>query len=251
MHRAAAQQRRVLVGRTVAVTSPQGRFADEAALLDGGTVVAVDAHGKHLFQSWDHELVVHVHLGLFGRYRVQRTVAPTPPRGQVRVRWQTDGATLDLSGPTICALTDAAGVAAVRARLGPDPLRADADPDRFVDRVLTSGAPIGRLLMDQRVIAGVGNVYRAEVLHLAGIDPMRAGRTLDRASVEGLWDLLVELMRVGVRRGRIVTAGHVDPTQPANARGVYHRRTCGRCGRAVDRTVLDGRDLYACPNCQR
>ena len=260
-------------GRPVRVSSPQGRFAADAALLDGQTVASADSAGKHLFVEFPGERFVHVHLGLIGKFDVH-TGAPVvpPPVGQVRLRLVTvngdahaDDATAsyaDLRGATQCDLIGLGKRDAIMARLGPDPLRADADPGKAWRRVSRSHRPIGDLLMDQEVIAGVGNVYRAEVLFRHRLHPLRPGETLRRSQFRAVWDDLVELMTEGVATGRIDT---VRPEHLPEAMGraprrddhggeVYvYRRTgqpCHVCGKKVRTEVLVGRNLFWCPGCQ-
>lgn len=256
IHRAARQQNRHFAGRVVEVTSPQGRFGQEAALLDGRVLHNVEAHGKHLFQHWDDDVVVHIHFGLFGRARLQRGPDPAEPRDTIRMRMRTPAAALDLSGLTICRLVDPEQVARVRARLGPDPLRADARPEDFVARVTRSTARIGTLVMDQSVIAGVGNVYRAEGLYLAGIHPELPGRDLDGDRVWELWGIFGRLLADGVKAGAIRTVAPehrgLPDTGPARSRHryVYRRSHCRVCTAPVQRWDLQGRTCYACPRCQ-
>lgn len=259
IHRLARDLRRDLAGRPVRATSPQGRFVEGAAALDGSTVASTDAVGKHLFLRIrdEPESLLHVHLGLFGKLRRQ-TRADGLPRDTIRLRLEGAGGTWDLSGPTACELIDEDGFDRLRDRLGPDPLRADADPKRFVARAGTSTRAIGALLLDQAVIAGVGNVYRSELCFRHGIDPRVAGRNLDADALLDLWDDAVALLTIGVRLGRIVT---VDPddacVQPARSTAaklttdqrlyVYRRQSCLRCGAPVEWFDLANRRAYACP----
>jgi endonuclease-8 len=142
------------------------------------------------------------------------------------------------------------------ARLGPDPLRADADPARFVGRVRRSSAPIGTLLLDQSVIAGVGNVYRAEVLWELGVHPGRPGRSLDEGTLLAMWHWLVRQLKAGVRRNRIVTVDPAELGKPIHRvrRGegvaVYHQAQCRRCGGPFTSLEVAGRRIEACPTCQ-
>ena len=87
IHRAARRQRRELGGQTLRASSPQGRFAEGAAALDGRRLEGVDAVGKHLFYRFDDGEVLHVHLGLFGRFRHHPAPAPEP-RGLIRCAWR-------------------------------------------------------------------------------------------------------------------------------------------------------------------
>jgi DNA-formamidopyrimidine glycosylase len=263
----------VFAGRAVRVSSPQGRFAADAALLDGQTVAGADSAGKHLFVEFPGERFVHVHLGLIGRFDVHTGAAVVPPPvGQVRLRLvsadgdaDADDATAsyaDLRGATQCDLIGLEKRDAIMARLGPDPLRADADPERAWRRISASHRPIGDLLMDQEVIAGVGNVYRAEVLFRHRLHPLRPGQSLRRGQFRAVWDDLVGLMTEGVATGRIDTVRpeHLPeamgraPRQDDHGGEVYvYRRTgqpCHVCGKKVRTEVLVGRNLFWCPGCQ-
>jgi endonuclease VIII len=139
IHRLARDLRRDLAGRPVRTTSPQGRFAEGAAALDGSTVASTEAVGKHLFVRFrdQPDTLLHVHLGLFGKLRREDGGA-VPPRDTIRLRLEGAACAWDLSGPTACELIDEDGFDRLRDRLGPDPLRPDADPKRFVARAGTS-----------------------------------------------------------------------------------------------------------------
>jgi len=241
----------------VRVLSPQGRFSEDAALVDGRVLVKSEAWGKHLWHHYESGLVVHVHLGLYGAF-TESAVPMEPPVGQVRMRMVGAEFGTDLRGPTACEVLHPPQVAAIEARLGPDPLRTDADPDKAWKRISASKTPIGALLMDQAVIAGIGNVYRAEVLFRHGINPDRPGRALSRAEWDALWADLVALMKVGVRRGKMhVVRPEDDHGDPAYAKDrprtyVYRRARspCRICGTPVTHSVMKGRNLFWCPSCQ-
>lgn len=243
LHRLARDQRRDLRGHKVAASSPQGRFAESAQLIDGHIVERVDAYGKHLFTRFDSGDVLHVHLGLIGKFRRQPS-PPAPPVGIVRLRLECPTATWDLRGPTVCRIVDPAEVDRVISTLGPDPLRRGADREQFVAAVQRSPKPIGALLLDQSVIAGVGNVFRAEVLFVHGVHPSTPGVALDRVTVEALWDTLARWLRDGVRRNRIVTNTLADPLH------VYHHDVCGVCGSPLVAIEVGGRRIDFCPMCQ-
>ena len=153
----------MLVGQTISVASPQGRFYEGAMKLDGQKCVAIEAYGKHLIYIFDHGLALHIHLGLFGRFRTAKWPAPEP-RGEVRVRMESQSHYVDINGPNTCEVLDVAALAALTARIGPDVLRKDAEPDLAFERITKSKSTIGQLLMDQSVIAGIGIIYRTEIL---------------------------------------------------------------------------------------
>ncbi|MEV7283990.1 DNA-formamidopyrimidine glycosylase family protein [Streptomyces sp. NPDC093252] len=261
IHRLAQDYRAAFAGRPVRVSSPQGKFSDAAALLDRTPLEAADAHGKHLFLGFRDADWVHIHLGLFGKVNFGAAPAP-PPTDTVRLRLAHDTAYVDLRGPTTCALITDAEKRAVHDRLGPDPLRADADPGAAHRRIFRSRTTIAALLMDQKVIAGVGNVYRAEVLFRHGIDPYRAGRDLTVAEWDAIWADLVALMREGVRLNRIDTV-RAEHTPEAMGRPprvddhggevyVYRRahQPCHLCGGEIRTADLAARNLFWCPTCQ-
>nr|WP_187701450.1 Fpg/Nei family DNA glycosylase [Dietzia sp. E1] len=253
-------------GGPVRVSSPQGRFADHV-VVDGRHFDRATAVGKHLFHHYEGGLAVHVHLGLYGffdTHLVPEGQDPPAPVGQVRMRVGAiaDGAPahwVDLRGPTRCEVIAEAEVGAVRDRLGPDPLDPDAEPERAWARIARSARPIGALLMDQKVLAGVGNVYRAEVLFRHGIDPFRPGKDLDRAQFDAVWDDLVALMEIGVRTGAIHTIrpehdhGDVPRRGADRPRNYVYQRDgweCRVCGDQVRQQAMEARTLYWCPTCQ-
>ena len=266
LHRLAGELRETFAGRAVRVSSPQGRFAESAAQLDGSVVTGAEAWGKHLFLGFGEDRHVHVHLGLYGVFLVHPRVDEVPaPVGQVRLRLEAATGTpayADLRGATACELLTGAQRDAVVARLGPDPLRPDADPDAAWERIRASRAPLGSMLMDQSVLAGVGNVYRAEVLFRHRLDPQRPGRTLRVGQWRAVWEDLVGLMAEGVRTGRIDTvrpehtpeAMGREPRRDDHGGEVYvYRRTgqpCLVCGASVRTAELQQRNLFWCPRCQ-
>ena len=212
LHRLARAQRARFAGQLIEVTSPQGRFAG-AELVDGRVLDDVTAHGKHVFAAFG-DRIVHVHLGLFGKYAIGEG-DPPEPRGAVRMRWVADTGWADLRGPTACDVLEPVGGRRHRrpARSGPASCgsRRRAGVRR---RIVRSRAPIAGLLMDQAVLSGVGNVYRAEILYRHRLDPYLAGRHLDASRWQALWKDLVVLMRAGLRSGRIVTTEPGDRTRP-------------------------------------
>lgn len=256
-----ADQLGELVGHEVAASSPQGRF--DAAAVDGGTVTAVEAFGKHLLISLrpaqGTEVDVHVHLGMRGKF-LRFSPVTGPGLKQVRLRLaRVDGAGADLAwdliAPSTCELLDADGRAALLGPLGPDPLRPEADADEARRRLQAYPGTVGAALMDQTVLAGVGNVFRAEVLHACRIAPSRPASQVGDAEFAELWSTLQVMMRQGVVDGRIITvdvpAGADRRAVPeAESRRVYKRSACYDCGTAVVTTTVNGRTAYACPHCQ-
>jgi formamidopyrimidine-DNA glycosylase len=302
VRRLARQFGDVFAGEKLTVSSPQGRFAPGAALLDGHVMISATAHGKHLFLEFEHGLLLHVHLGLYGAWDfggdasfrgassigaprkvgerelydaggaadpagvVAAYAGPPEPVGAVRVRLVSGHGWADLRGATTCEAITEAEAAAVLAQLGPDPLRnLPGDRDAFTATVAAKRTPLAGLLMDQKVIAGVGNVYRAELLFRQRLNPWLPGAGLSPDAACQLWDDTVAMMSDGVRDGRIITtpprywngtragASRLVLPDPDHAHFVYRRHglDCRDCGTPVALTELAARKLYWCPRCQQ
>ncbi|WJZ03945.1 Fpg/Nei family DNA glycosylase [Corynebacterium freiburgense] len=262
IHRLAAEIKTTFAGAPVQVTSPQGRFS-AADSLDQTRIAQAEAWGKHLFILFDApqpEHIIHIHLGLIGTLRFSPLA---PPVGQVRLRIANDSVAADLRGPQWCRLITPEAMAQVTSKLGADPLRIDADYTATWHKVQRSSRSIGSLLMDQKLFAGVGNIYRAESLFRLGISPTRTGRDLLPKEFDELWADLVLLMQDGVRTGRIDT---VRPQHTPEAMGreprkddhggevyVYRRsgEPCFICQTPISHSVYEGRNLFWCPSCQK
>ena len=321
VHRITRQFARNFVGRRVESWSPQGRFAEGAAIIDGRTMTAAKAVGKQMFLEFDGVLWLRVHLGIYGAWDFagdiirDATVAaangrmgqtnqrgtvvdedgedsissigaprrarlrmseqeqlgaditewPPAPVGAVRVRLLTDTAVADLRGPTACEILDAAQVAAVIAKAGPDPLLETtpkarrAAEGRFTAVVRTKQTPIGLLLMDQAVVSGIGNVYRAELLFRARLNPHTPGKLVPEDTVRRLWKDWTKLLTIGVETGQMMTMDWLSKAdyQKALAKRddrhwVYKRDglPCRVCGTNIVVEIMGGRKLYWCPKDQ-
>jgi endonuclease-8 len=256
LHRLARLHQKRFGKAPVIVTSPQGRFADAAGAVSGRVLRTADAWGKHLFHHYEGGAVVHVHLGLYGNF-TERPVPMLDPVGQVRMRMVGAEYGTDLRGPTVCEVIHQGEVDDIVARLGPDPLRRAADASRAWERISKSRRAIGALVMDQKVIAGVGNVYRSELLFRHRIEPHRPGTHVSEEEFDSAWTDLVALMKVGVSRGKIVTVRREDdkglPGRPGRPRSYVYRRTgepCRVCGTPIRTEVMEARNLFWCPTCQ-
>src|SRR5579875_3086927 len=236
LHRLARLHQRRFAGSPVAVSSPQGRFARSAAAVDGLVLRRASVWGKHLFHHYVDGPTVHVHLGLYGHFTEwarRPGLAIPPPVGQLRMRMVGAEYGTDLRGPTVCELLDEAQVADVVSRLGPDPLRRDADPAWAWTRIAKSRRPIGVLLMDQTVIAG--------------------------AEFDAAWRDLVTLMKVGLRRGKIIVVRPehdcgAPPYLPDRPRTYVYRRAgepCRICSTTITAAEMEGRNIFWCRVCQR
>ena len=268
LHRLARDQQRLFGATVVHASSPQGRFVAGAQVLDGRTLLLAEAFGKHLLHhySLDQSIdetpteekggpILHIHLGLYGKFTTGSQPAPEP-RGALRLRLANADRWTDLRGATAVELVTPEQVDLLLARLGPDPLRRGADPARAFARIARSRTSIAALLMDQAVLAGVGNVYRAELLFRHRLDPFCPGRAVPEEIWMQMWTDLGTLMRAGVRSGRIVTTSPADRPAGRVTREKSHyvyRRTglpCRVCGTAVRTELLVGRNLFWCPRCQ-
>ncbi len=186
---------------------------------------------------------------------------PPEPVGQVRLRLLTDTVCADLRGPTACELLTEGQVLAVVDKLGPDPQhdsgkKAEA---KFIERLRKKSTPVGLQLMDQSVVAGIGNVYRAEMLFRAGLDPYKPGSSLTVDEARALWKDWVKLLAIGVETGQMMTMdglrGKKWEAAMANREDrhwVYKREglPCRKCGTNIRLDMMASRKLYWCPSCQ-
>lgn len=260
IHRLAKELNAAFASHQPEVSSPQGRFSIEAAKIDKTDFINAEAVGKHLFLSFDaphDEKIIHIHLGLIGTLRLE---SPTETKGKVRLRIATDSTAAHLRGPQWCRLITEEDQAQAVKNLGADPLRPDEDPTEVKAKVLKSHRAIASLLMDQKLFAGVGNIYRAETLFRLGIDPFIPGNKI--TTFDDIWTDLTTLMADGVTTGRIDT---VLPEHTPEAMGrpprkddhggevyVYRRagQPCYICHTPIQETLFEGRNLFFCPRCQ-
>ena len=256
VHRYADIQTPLFAGCTLQVSSPNGRFAD-AKLLDGRKLKRIAAYGKHLLYDFGQARQLHIHLGRFGKFRDGEMPFPAP-QGALRLRLSTTKHWLELRGPTTCEVIGEEARGKLLDRLGPDPLRSDAQPAVAIQRILESRAPIGALLMDQAVISGIGNIYRAELLFRARLSPFRPGEDVDKKALQKIWRESKILLGEGMVDRRIVTTMAKDrPHSKGKARRgethyVYRRDglPCFVCSTKVATKTFVGRSLYWCPHCQ-
>lgn len=270
LHRLARELNAHFRDGPVEVTSPQGRFSEQASLIDGSHLTLAHAHGKHLFIDFDNERspkqnpigaanTVYIHLGLIGSLRFE----PAEDHwGQIRLRISNGETAANLRGPQACKLLTGPEVDAVIGRSGFDPIIEKNPPSELFARVHRSKRSIGSLLMDQKLFAGVGNIYRAEVLFRQQIHPSLPGTQLSQTQFNAIWSDLAELMDYGVQAGRIDTVREEhtpqamgrDPRKDDHGGEVYvYRRAgdpCHVCGAPVEMKVSEGRKLYWCPGCQ-
>jgi endonuclease-8 len=244
----------------VKIFSPQGRFESEAKLVSGRTLIESTAVGKQLFLGFDNELTVRIHLGIYGKWNFYQVPVAKAPEvwGQVRARFGVKMASADLRGPTVCEVIDQEAVNSVLKRLGPDPLNPDVTGEealRFVSKVKSSKVAIGAALMNQAVISGIGNVYRAELLFRARLNPKTPGEKISESALLAIWDDAVKLMRIGVKKGVMLTRDdYLSGTVLVKDRYFVYKREglpCRVCNKKVVVEEFLARKLYWCPKCQR
>ncbi|KAI8465749.1 MAG: hypothetical protein J3K34DRAFT_435962, partial [Monoraphidium minutum] len=258
-HRVAHAHRRLLMGRSFKATSPNGRFADGARAIDGKPLSRIEVHGKNLFYFFGEDQapdVVHIHFGMSGAFRTMplEQESERPPRETTRLRLEAGG---DALVAHLSAMTVAHGglelYESKSSKLGPDPLREDADPELLWAKVQRCKKPIGLVLMDQTMMAGVGNIYRAEVLYKAAIHPEQPAHTLSRAAFDAVWAHSVDLLQRGFTSGSILTVDPEDAKtlgKPWTRRYIYNHAQCGRCKGPVHSWDMAARTVYCCPTCQ-
>jgi endonuclease-8 len=312
VHRITRQFALHFVGKSIAASSPQGRFAGGASEIDGLEMTDAKAVGKQMFLEFDHRLWLRVHLGMYGAWDFAGNITadattasaggrmgqtnqrgtvvvddaepslssigaprrlrmaeqerlgealetfPPEPIGAVRVRLLASDTVADLRGPTACEVLQPEEVKAVIAKLGPDPLVDEPAEgrDRFVNAAIKKPTPIGLVLMDQNVVSGIGNVYRAELLFRARLDPHKPAKLVPRETLEQLWDDWTYLLGVGVSTGQMLTMDGLTDEEYVNALArrddrhwVYHRtgEPCRVCGTPIVMEMAAGRKLYYCP----
>jgi len=228
---------------TVSAPNPRGRAAG-VERLDGRTLERAEARGKHLLLHCE-ELVLHSHLGMSGAWHVYAPGASwRKPRGAAWAVLRGEGGeAVEFGGPTLRILAaSAVRRDPVLARLGPDVLAAGFDPARVVASLLSAPErAIGDALLDQHLVAGIGNVFKSEACFAARVDPWPSVGEIGRDRLEAVLLAARELMGAAVESGRAETA-------------VYKRagRPCPRCGATIrSRGQGDAnRTTYWCPVCQ-
>ncbi len=287
VHRWAERHAEAFAGKKMHVEGPNGRFRD-AAMLDGRKLERVLAVGKHLGYDFGKDRILHVHLGRFGdwteglmplpevrgmlRLRMWRVGAkakgPAGPPEKIRRGWYASGdaggmdaATVEwaeLRGPTDCSVYSQERWEALLERLGPDPLNGDR-VDAAIEKIAKAKKPIGFLLMEQEVMSGIGNIYRAELLFRARLSPFAPGAEVPAATLRAIWKEARPLLEAGMVDRRIVTTlvkhrPHKDenPALKQEVHYVYrrHGKPCWVCGTTVLKEDMAGRSLYWCPTCQ-
>ncbi len=243
-----------MVGKTVrnvrALHRAQRRHLSSRAIarLRGARVVSVDRRGKHQLLALSTGDTLVVHFRMTGDWRVDDVAAPLAPYARVVIELD-DGVRISLVDPRALSMVvlHRDGSAALPA-LGPDPTDPALRTETFGDALSRRRVAIKVALLDQRVLAGVGNIYAAEALWLARIDPRAVASSLSRARQARLLDAIRSVLARAQRR----SAGRYRDDD-AGRFEVYDREglPCSRCGTAIRRIVQAARSTYYCPHCQR
>ena len=257
VHRFAERQSAIFTGKKVNIDSPNGRFLAGAEMLDGRKLRSIEAYGKHLGYDFGSDRMLHIHLGRYGDFWEGKMPYPEP-KGALRMRLWTKTDWLELRGASDCSVYTQEKWGKLLARLGPDPLR-DDDPEPAIEAIRQRKTAVGALLMEQSILAGIGNIYRAELLYRAKINPFRPGAEVGITDLKSIWREAKKLMREGMVDRRIVTTRPKDrPHKKGTAlreetHYVYRRagKPCFVCGEKVLKQEMAGRTLYWCGTCQR
>jgi endonuclease-8 len=255
IHRIAASLAPRLTGKTLERVTTQGLVRD----LAGRTVTSVAAHGKHLVIELDNGAYLRAHLGMNGRFRAYDRARGdallakmSPGRASLAVVTD-DGVYLWIGAPTIeVSHRRAPRHGSAVAALGPDVLADDFDPAAAAARAADHGAQrIADVLLDQRVVAGIGNIFKSESLFEAGVDPRTPVRQLDAEALAAIYAAAHRLMRAHVERAPDSPAGSMSRSA---AHRVYSRtgHPCPRCGTSIACYALGEppRWTWSCPRCQ-
>jgi endonuclease-8 len=239
-----------------------GDFTNDAARPSPASGTSVrDSRGEDSLTSIGAPRVARLRMSEQETPSTDGDTFPPEPIGAVRVRLLTDDIVADLRGPTACEVLTPDQVQVAIAKLGPDPLidSPKVGEERFVAAVTKTSTPIGLLLMDQSVVSGIGNVYRAELLFRARLDPHKPGKDVPVETLRGIWKDWTKLLKLGVKTGQMMTMDGLSKKQYEAALAnredrhwVYHRtgEPCRVCGTPIVMEVAAGRKLYFCPHDQ-
>lgn len=240
-----------------------------AERLTGARVETLERRSKYLLARLDRGETLLVHLGMSGRWLVTGDVLG-PFHHALPAPAKHDHVILDLEGGARLTFNDARRFGAMDlwpsetiaahpllAGLGPEPLGNGFDAPALGRRLAGRVAPVKALLLDQRVVAGLGNIYVCEALWRAGISPLRAAGTLTADEIETLVAairaVLVDAIAAGGSSLRDYRRADGELGYFQHSFAVYGRggEACPRCGGTIARTVQSGRSSFHCPDCQR
>ncbi len=249
----------VLVGEPLAQVRLPKRWGERGLALIGRHLSNVETRGKHLLLHLNNGETLHTHAMQYGSWQIgERSMALRKAATYVRLRLVTTAhEAVFYHGPVIELLTaDELSNHGALLSLGPDVMSPTFDRDEAARRVHAAGErPIGDVVVDQRVVAGLGNIFKSEGLFLARIDPRRAAASVAWAELDLLWTELIPIMWKGTERYGKTTTTPPNMQQAGHLHWVYRRqrKPCLRCGTPIE-MVRQGdlnRSTYFCPHCQR
>ncbi len=251
----------VVVERPERMLRRQERPSDFATRLTGRRILDTGRHGKRLMLLLDGDLVWLIHLGMSGRISVADAGTDAPPHTHVRVVLD-DGSEIRFTDPRTFGYTVVSTPGELdddpSARHGPDAWTRPPGLDELRERLQGRTAPIKALLVDQGIVAGVGNIYADEALHAARIDPHRPGGSLTDAELEALMSAVHDVLAAGIAAGGTTLADQAF-LLPDGRSGEYmtdlaaygrEDEPCPRCGHPIRRDVIRNRSTFWCPGCQ-
>lgn len=222
----------------------------------GKQIIRVRRRGKYLILELNSQGIILLHLGMSGSLTLGAITGSAPKYARAAIILD-DGTTILFCDPrkfgSMMFLDD---TSALEAKLGPEPLESSFTPARLASILQRRRAPIKAVLVDQSLIAGIGNMYADEALFLARIHPLRRADSLTSSEISSLHQAIQRALRAGIdAKGATVSNYRRPDGSTGRAQEefrVAHRKgkTCPRCGAIITRTMIRGRGSYFCPGCQ-
>ena len=224
--------------------------------LTGRQIINVERHGKYLVFDLDNGGHLAMHMKLSGSLWIKNSEAEVPDYDKA-VLTLDNGKKIFLRDPRafariwlvneVCEITD---------KLGPEPLTEEFTPDVLAERLKGKSAPIKSVLIDQAVIAGIGDMYADEILYAAKIDPRRAALSLSREEIERVYTAIRTILPQGIASKGASVQDYFRPSGEAgmeqfNFKVAHRKKATCPCGGPIERIVVRGRGTYYCPNCQK
>jgi formamidopyrimidine-DNA glycosylase len=230
--------------------------AEFKSCLIGRRIEDLERHGKYLIFDLDNGEFLAMHMKLSGSLWAKASEVEVPDYVKA-VLTLDNGEKIFLRDPRafarmwlvddICEITD---------KLGPEPLTKEFTPDVLAERLKGKSAPIKSVLIDQAVIAGIGNMYADEILYAAKIDPRRAARSLSREETERIHQAIRTILPQAIASKGASVQDYFRPSGEAgmeqfNFKVAHRKKATCPCGGPIERIVVRGRGTYFCPNCQK
>ena len=224
--------------------------------LTGRQIINVERHGKYLVFDLDNGGHLAMHLKLSGSLWVKKSESEVPNYIKAVITLD-DGEKIFFRDPRgfgrMWLMRD---LSDILSKLGPEPLSPDFTPEVLAERLDSKGAPIKSVLIDQAVIAGIGNMYADEILYDAKIDPRRAAFSLSLAETERIYKAIKRILPQAITSKGASVQDYFRPSgeegmEQFNFKVAHQRKATCNCGGPIERIVVRGRGTYYCPNCQK